>query len=103
MIETFIVLASTYWQDQNVYNGTRFNPYSLTAASRSLVLGSCIMVEYKGTQSKVLINDRGPCFSKKCQAERPDLLKRELDLSLGTATILKFNGLDKVKYWKVKC
>lgn len=103
MIETFIVLASVYWEDKYVYSGAKFNKFALTAASRSLVLGSCIMVDYRGKQAKVLINDRGPCFSKKCQATRPNLLKRELDISLGVAKAIKFPGLGRLKYWKVGC
>ena len=103
MIETFIVLTSVYWEDKYVYSGSKFNPNLFTAASRSLILGSCIVVDYNGSQAKVLINDRGPCFSKKCQAERPDLLKRKLDISLGTAKAIKFPGLGYLKYWKVKC
>ena|SRR6187402_896057 len=103
MIEILTVLASMYWEDSHVATGAKYDKYGITAASRTLPLGTCINVEYKGRTTKVLINDRGPCFSKYCQSTRPDLLKRKLDLSLGTAQKLQFTGLDHVTYYKTEC
>ena len=41
-------------------NGERFNPNELTAAHRTLPLGSHVRVTYRGHSVVVRINDRGP-------------------------------------------
>lgn len=92
----FFVWASVYAEPQLLPNGKQFNKYGLTAASRDLPFGTCIRVNNK---VNVLINDRGPCFSKECQNKTPQLLKRKLDLSLGTALKLGYgDGVHKVEY-----
>lgn len=102
MIEVFVVLASVYC-DEFVLNDKRMNCKAHTAAHRTLPIGTCIRINSLTKFVNALINDRGPCFSKKCKAERPDLLKRELDLSTGTAAKLGFkDGVKKVKFWIVK-
>lgn len=103
MTELFLIaLASVYWEDKYVYTGARFNPNALSFAHRTLPMGTCVVFEYQGRTSPAILNDRGPCFSNKCKATRPDLLQREFDLSLGLAKALKFPGLGKVKY-KIGC
>lgn len=98
MIIELTVLASIYWNDKYVSTGHRFNKHGITVASRELPLGSCILATHKGNEARVLINDRGPCASKTCQHKTPNILKRKLDLSLGTAKKLKCSGLCYIKY-----
>ena len=98
MIIELTVLASIYWEDKYVSTGAKFNKHAITAANRKLPLGTCILATHKGNEARILINDRGPCFSKTCQRKRPDLLRREFDLSLGAAKKLKCDGLCYIKY-----
>lgn len=98
MIVEFLVLASTYC-DRYISNGSRMDCSKLTAASRELVLGTCISIHDK----VILINDIGPCSSKKCQQTTPHIYKRKLDLSHGAAKAIGFNGLGKLKYKVVEC
>lgn len=97
----FIVLASSYC-DPRVSSGAKMNCNALTAASRDLPLGSCIMVNDK---VKVLIADLGPCTSDQCKRDTPHILKRKLDFSYGTVRALghKHPYLGKVKYHIVEC
>ncbi|BBF94273.1 septal ring lytic transglycosylase RlpA family protein [Blastochloris tepida] len=55
-------VASYYWQDQRTANGERFNPNALTAAHRTLPLGTVVRVtnHRNGNSVRVRINDRGP-------------------------------------------
>lgn len=95
MIETliFFVWASVYSEPQLLPNGKQFNKYGLTAASRDLPIGTCIRIDNK---VNVLINDRGPCYSGNCPAR---ILKRKLDLALGTALKLGYSdGVHKIEY-----
>src|ERR1051325_663352 len=99
MLETFIVLASVYC-DTYLSSGARMNCSASTVAHRTLPRGTCLMINYKGIIAKAVVNDVGPCSSKECKRDTPHIFKRELDLSKGLATKLKFNGLGKVKFWK---
>lgn len=70
-------------------NGERFNPNALSAAHRSLPLGSRVKVTNlrNGRSVTLRINDRGPYV-------RP----REIDVSLGAARVLGFanRGVERV-------
>ncbi len=70
-------------------NGERYDMYGITAAHRTLPLGSVLQVRSltTGRQVKVRVNDRGP-FAK----------GRILDLSLGAAKVLQMTqrGTDRV-------
>ena len=79
-------------------NGQKFNPYSMTAAHRTLPLGTLVQVTNlrSGQIIYVKINDRGPCLSAYCQKKRPDLLKRIIDLTPHAADELGIQGLGRV-------
>ena len=81
------VLASFYGHGEKLNKrtsmGERFDPRQLTAAHRTLPLGTLIKVAYAGNEVTVRINDRGPAKST----------GRDLDLSYGAARAL---GLDRV-------
>lgn len=98
MILELTVLASVYWEDRYVSSGARFDPNQMAVASRSLPLGTCVHLKYRGREATAVVNDRGPCYSERCQRTRPDLIKRELDLTPATAKQLRFPGLGKLKY-----
>lgn len=102
MLELITVLASVYC-DEYVTANRRMDCNKFSAASRTLVLDSCIKVFYRGKEAKVLINDRGPCTSNHCRQNTPHILKRELDLSSGLAKHLNFSGIDKIKYKTIGC
>ena len=55
-------VASYYWQNQRTATGERFNPNGLTAAHRTLPLGTLVRVtnHRNGNSVHVRINDRGP-------------------------------------------
>nr|WP_246164217.1 septal ring lytic transglycosylase RlpA family protein [Blastochloris sulfoviridis] len=55
-------VASYYWQNQRTATGERFNPNGLTAAHRTLPLGTVVRVtnHRNGNSVRVRINDRGP-------------------------------------------
>jgi rare lipoprotein A len=54
--------ATYYWQPQKTASGERFRPDGMTAAHRTLPLGTKVRVTHLGTKRAVLvrINDRGP-------------------------------------------
>ena len=57
------VLASWYgahWAGRHTASGERFNPRHLTAASKTLPLGTRVRVTYHHHSVVVRINDRGP-------------------------------------------
>jgi rare lipoprotein A len=57
------VTASWYgshWAGRHTASGERFNPHKLTAASRTLPLGTRVRVRYHNHSVVVRINDRGP-------------------------------------------
>ncbi len=55
-------LASYYWQDQMTASGERFNKQAMTAAHKTLPLGTRVRVTHlaSGRAVTVRINDRGP-------------------------------------------
>ena len=55
-------LASYYWQDQMTASGERFNKHAMTAAHKTLPLGTRVRVTHlaSGRAVTVRINDRGP-------------------------------------------
>lgn len=55
-------IASYYWQPQPVATGERFDPEAMTAAHKTLPLGSVVRctLEETGRSVVVTINDRGP-------------------------------------------
>lgn len=106
MIETFLVLASVYWEDKFVSTGERFKPLGLTVAHRELPLGTCIKIKRDILWTTALVNDRGPCYEGAACSKSKDkkrIQKREMDLSLGVAIKLGMNknSLNKIRYWIV--
>lgn len=93
---------ATRWDDGNYHHrtatGALFNPYSMTAAHRTLPMGSIIQVTNLKTGWRIYVkkNDVGPCASKHCQRLRPDLLKRIIDLTPTAADELGLEGLGPV-------
>ena len=70
-------------------SGEPFDPYGLTAAHKTMPLGSELVVSYGGSSVEVTVNDRGPYVGE-----------RELDLSQGAAQTLGLTevGVDYVDY-----
>lgn len=103
-------LASVYWendgseQSHRVATGSKYNPYSLTAAHRTLPFGTLVHVVNSLTKEGVYlkINDRGPCNTPKCKATRPDLKKRIIDLTPEAADRIHLAGLGPVEVWVCK-
>lgn len=97
-------LASVYWendgsaQSHRVATGHRFNPYSLTAAHRTLPFDTIVRVVNLLTKESVYlkINDRGPCLTPGCKRKRPDLKKRIIDLTPEGADTIHLAGLGPV-------
>ncbi|MGK5553411.1 septal ring lytic transglycosylase RlpA family protein [Actinomadura kijaniata] len=60
--------ASYYWEGQMTASGERFDPGELTAAHRTLPMGSKVRVTNRnnGRSVTVRINDRGPFVSGRC-------------------------------------
>ncbi|WP_285700744.1 septal ring lytic transglycosylase RlpA family protein [Actinomadura sp. NBRC 104412] len=60
--------ASYYWEGQMTASGERFDPDALTAAHRTLPMGSKVRVINKknGRSVIVRINDRGPFIAGRC-------------------------------------
>lgn len=71
-------LTSWYAEGTRTANGERFKPDGMTAAHRTLPIGTVLNVTYSGRSVRVRINDRGP-------AARTG---RVLDLSRGAARAL---------------
>lgn len=109
MIETFLVLASVYWEDKFIATGERFNKYANIVAHRTLPLGTCLKIKRDLKWTTALVKDRGPCApGAACYETYPKRLKerilqRELDLSLGVAKKLGMSkdSVNKVRYWIV--
>jgi rare lipoprotein A len=79
-------VASVY-HDRITANGEHMNPYAMTAAHKSLPIGSIVTVHNKrnGRAVTVRINDRGPYVTG-----------RVIDLSPGAARIIGMDGLAPV-------
>lgn len=60
--------ASYYWEPQMTASGERFNPNAMTAAHKTLPLGSRVKVTNlaNGRTTIVRINDRGPYIAGRC-------------------------------------
>jgi rare lipoprotein A len=85
-------LASWYgpgFEGQLTASGAPYDPYGFTAASKTLPLGTELVVSYNGLSVPVTINDRGPYAGD-----------REIDLSQGAAEYLGLiqAGVDYVDY-----
>jgi rare lipoprotein A len=79
-------VASVY-HDPTTANGERMNPNAMTAAHKSLPMGSIVTVHNKrnGRSVTVRINDRGPYVTG-----------RVIDLSPGAARVIGMDGLAPV-------
>jgi rare lipoprotein A len=79
-------VASVY-HDQKTANGEHMNPNAMTAAHKSLPIGSMVTVHNKrnGRSVTVRINDRGPYVTG-----------RVIDLSPGAASVIGMDGLAQV-------
>jgi rare lipoprotein A len=79
-------VASVY-HDPITANGERMNPNAMTAAHKSLPMGSIVTVHNKrnGRSVTVRINDRGPYVTG-----------RVIDLSPGAASVIGMDGLAPV-------
>ncbi|MFC9971735.1 septal ring lytic transglycosylase RlpA family protein [Spirillospora sp. NPDC127200] len=60
--------ASYYWQGQMTASGERFDPSELTAAHKTLPMGTKVRVTNKNNGKSVIvrINDRGPYVGGRC-------------------------------------
>jgi rare lipoprotein A (peptidoglycan hydrolase) len=79
------VLASYYGYElagSPTASGEPFDPEGLTAAHKTLPLGTALEVCYAGSCVEVLVNDRGPYIPG-----------RELDLSQGAAEAIGFDAV----------
>jgi rare lipoprotein A len=76
--------ASYYWENQTTASGEQFNPNDLTAAHKSLPLGSKVKVTNpsNGKTVVVRINDRGPYVGNRCL----DLSKAAMETIGGTSS-----------------
>ena len=76
--------ASYYWQGQTTASGERFNPNDLTAAHKTLPLGSKVKVTNPSSGKTVVvrINDRGPYVGGRCL----DLSKAAMETIGGTSS-----------------
>lgn len=78
MADAGVCRASWYSEGRYTATGERFNPDGLTAAHRSLPMGSKVRVTYGNRSVVVRLNDRGPAaWTGRC-----------LDLSRGAARAL---------------
>jgi rare lipoprotein A len=82
------VVASWYGPESGnrTASGERFNPDGLTAASRTLPFGTCLVVTHQGRSVRVRINDRGPFVAG-----------RDLDLSRGAARAIGMTATSTVE------
>ena len=97
--------ASHYWQGQQTASGRRFDKNAMTAAHRTLPLGSVVKVTNlrNGKSVVVTINDRGP-YTKASKASRYRGSKRVIDLSEGAFLKIasKKSGVTDVKIELIK-
>ncbi len=81
--------ASYYWQPQMTASGERFNPNAMTAAHKSLRLGSKVKVTNprNGRTVIVRINDRGPYVGGRCLDLSRAAMKKLGGTSAGVITV----------------
>ncbi len=81
--------ASYYWQPQMTASGERFNPNAMTAAHKSLRLGSRVKVTNprNGRTVIVRINDRGPYVGGRCLDLSRAAMKKLGGTSAGVITV----------------
>jgi rare lipoprotein A len=86
---TVVSWYGSHWTGKKTANGERFNPRKLTAASKTLPMGTRVMLQNGTHRVVVRINDRGPYVRG-----------RSLDISERAARILKIHdrGVCRVKY-----
>ena len=89
-------MASWYgpgFHGRKTANGERFNRYGLTAAHKTLPLGTKVKVTNKDTKQSIIvrINDRGPYVSG-----------RLIDLSEGAAKSIGLKGIGQVKLASIR-
>jgi rare lipoprotein A len=89
-LRSFAGVASYYWEGKRVATGARFNPDGLTAAHRTLPLGTRLRVINLASRRSVVVtvNDRGPYIPG-----------RILDLSRGAAKVIGMieRGVARIK------
>jgi rare lipoprotein A len=68
VIDSGSCMASYYWEGQMTASGERFDPDGLTAAHKTLPMGSKVRVTNKNNDRSVVvrINDRGPYAGGRC-------------------------------------
>ncbi|MEZ0281238.1 septal ring lytic transglycosylase RlpA family protein [Methyloceanibacter sp.] len=84
------VIASYYGKEfagRRTASGEKFNPSKMTAAHRTLPLGTQVQVTHvrNGRSVMVRINDRGPFIKG-----------RSIDLSAGAAAVIELGGVGRV-------
>jgi rare lipoprotein A len=85
---TYEALASWYgpgFHGRLTASGEVYNQYALTVAHRTYAFGTRLKITYRGRSVNVIVNDRGPYYGN-----------RDIDLSLGTAEAIGFDGVDYV-------
>lgn len=82
-----------HWAGRHTANGERFNPRAFTAASKTLPMGTKLLISRGHRHVIVRINDRGPYVRG-----------RGLDLSQAAASKLNMihHGVAKVQYTVLK-
>jgi len=73
-------------------SGERFNPHALTAAHRTLPMGSKLLVSLRGKSIVVTINDRGPAA----------WTGKSLDLTYGAARALGMRDNEHVNIARIR-
>lgn len=81
--------ASYYWEGERTASGARFDPDGLTAAHRTLPLGSRVRVTNKATgkSAVVRINDRGPFVEGRCLDLSRGAMRKVGGISAGVAKV----------------
>ena len=85
---TYEALASWYgpgFHGNLTASGEVYNQYALTVAHRTYAFGTRLRITYRGRSVNVIVTDRGPYYGN-----------RDIDLSLGTAEAIGFDGVDYV-------
>ena len=82
-------IASSYDEPQTTASGEQFNPNAMTAANKTLPLGTRIRVTNvrNGRSTVVRINDRGPYVAGRCVDLSRASFARIADIGQGTAPI----------------